>query len=533
MDQAVKHGVLVDPDYQLQDNLQRKSGRIFITGTQALVRLLIDQKDADAARGLDTAGFISGYRGSPLGAVDQEAWRAARLLEANGIEFLPAINEDLAASAVLGTQQVEADPARKVTGVFAMWYGKGPGVNRSGDALKHGNAYGSSPHGGVLVVLGDDHGCVSSSMPHQSEQALMAWSMPVVNPSNIEEYLEFGPYGWALSRFSGTWVGFKAISETVEGGAVVEIPAPRTYIDPPGYVAPAGGLHIRWPDLPGLGLELRVAAKLDAVQAFAKHNSIDRMVVPAPGAKLGIISAGKAYLDLLEALARMGIGLARLEELGVRLYKPGLTFPLEKTRIAEFSAGLQEVLVVEEKGPVIEDQLKTLLYNQPEGSRPRLLGKTDADGGALLSALGELRPSRIAPSLIRWLAPHHPALGLEQYRPRVLRRGPAVERRRRRQAHAAFLLRLPAQYIDPCARRQPRAGRHRLPLHGDVDGPQHGQPDADGRRGSALGRRVALHQREARFPESRRRHLLSLRPAGDPPGHRRAHQHHLQDTVQR
>ena len=418
MDQAVQQGTMVDPDYQLQDNLQRKSGRIFITGTQALVRLLIDQKDADTSRGLNTAGFISGYRGSPLGAVDQEVWRAAKLLEANGIEFLPAINEDLAASAVLGTQQVENDAAnRKVDGVFAMWYGKGPGVDRSGDALKHGNAYGSSPHGGVLVVLGDDHGCVSSSMPHQSEQALMAWSMPVVNPSNIQEYLEFGPYAWALSRFSGTWVGFKAISETVEGGAVIDIPAPRTYEDPADYAAPAGGLHIRWPDLPGLGLEVRVAAKLDAVQAFAKQNSIDRMVVPAPGAKLGIISAGKAYLDLLEALGRMGIGIARLEELGVRLYKPGLTFPLEKTRIAEFAAGLSEVLVVEEKGPVIEDQLKTLLYNQPEGSRPRLLGKTDVDGRALLSALGELRPSRIAPSLIRWLAPHFPALGLEQYRP--------------------------------------------------------------------------------------------------------------------
>jgi len=209
-----------------------------LTGTQALVRLLVTQKQRDADAGLNTAGFISGYRGSPLGAVDQEVWRANALLQAHNVEFLPAINEDLGATAVLGTQQVETNPARTVDGVFAMWYGKGPGVDRSGDAIKHGNAYGSSPHGGVLVVLGDDHGCVSSSLPHQSEQALMAWSMPVLNPANIEEYLEFGPYGWALSRFSGNWVGFKAISETVEGGAVVEIPAAASFVTPDDYVYP-------------------------------------------------------------------------------------------------------------------------------------------------------------------------------------------------------------------------------------------------------------------------------------------------------
>jgi indolepyruvate ferredoxin oxidoreductase len=410
--------VLADADYRLEDKLRRQSGRIFITGTQALVRLMISQRQADAARGLRSAGFVSGYRGSPLGAVDQEMWRARRQLQEQQIEFLPAINEDLAASAVLGTQQVENDPARTVDGVFAMWYGKGPGVDRSGDALKHGNAYGSSPHGGVLVVLGDDHGCVSSSMPHQSEQAMMAWGMPVLNPANIEEYLEFGPYGWALSRFSGAWVGFKAISETVEGGAVVQIPAPRSYADPLDYAPPPGGLHVRWPDLPGLGIEQRMADKLEAVQAFARTHAIDRMVVAAPGATLGIISAGKAYLDLLEALRRMDLGPERLAQLGIRLYKPGLTYPLERSRLAAFADGLRQLLVVEEKGAVIEDQLKTLLYNQPPASRPQVLGKTDLQGQPLLSALGELRPSRIAPALIRWLAPQLPALGLEQHLPR-------------------------------------------------------------------------------------------------------------------
>ncbi|MES2128170.1 MAG: indolepyruvate ferredoxin oxidoreductase family protein [Pseudomonadota bacterium] len=408
---------LADPDYALDDNLRRDSGRVFLTGTQALVRLLVTQKRLDEHAGLNTAGFVSGYRGSPLGAVDQEMWRARTLLEKHSVEFLPAINEDLGATAVLGAQQVESDPTRKVEGVFAMWYGKGPGVDRSGDAIKHGNAYGSSPHGGVLVVLGDDHGCVSSSMPHQSEQALIAWSMPVINPSNIQEYLEFGLYGWALSRFSGNWVGFKAISETVEGGAVVDVPVMPQFATPTHYQYPEEGLHYRWPDLPSLKIEQRVAEKLNAVRAFARANSIDRLTVHAPQAKLGIVSAGKAYLDLVEALQRMGLGLPRLEELGIRVYKPGLTWPLEPHRLAAFADGLAEILVVEEKDPIIEQQLKNLFYNLPAEKRPQVLGKTDLAGAPLVAMIGELRPSRIAPALIRWLAPHLPKQELTQYLP--------------------------------------------------------------------------------------------------------------------
>ncbi|MCG2582988.1 indolepyruvate ferredoxin oxidoreductase family protein [Massilia sp. TS11] len=399
---------LVDPHYRLQDNLERQSGRVFLTGTQALVRLMLMQKRADLAQGINTAGFVSGYRGSPLGAVDQEMWRAKELLQEHDVEFLPAINEDLGATAVLGTQQVESDPSRKVDGVFSMWYGKGPGVDRSGDALKHGNAYGSSPHGGVLVVVGDDHGCVSSSMPHQSEQALMAWSMPVLNPANIQEYLEFGLYGWALSRFSGAWVGFKAISETVEGGAVVELPPLPQFHVPSDYAPPPEGLHYRWPDFPSLKIEERVAEKLRAVHAFARVNSIDKLLVPAPGARLGIVAAGKAYLDLVEALQRLGLPLSELGALGIRLYKPGLTFPLEATRLHDFAAGLDEILVVEEKDAVIEQQIKSLFYNLPAERRPRVLGKQDAAGAPLLAAIGELRPSRIAPALVRWLGPHLP-----------------------------------------------------------------------------------------------------------------------------
>jgi indolepyruvate ferredoxin oxidoreductase len=408
---------LADPGYALDDNLTRTHGRVFLTGTQALVRLLCMQKQLDEAEGLNTAGFVSGYRGSPLGAVDQELWHAKKLLNERHVEFLPAINEELGATAVMGSQQVEANPTRKVDGVFAMWYGKGPGVDRAGDALKHGHVYGSSPHGGVLAILGDDHGCVSSSMPHQSEQALIAWGMPVLNPANIQEYLEFGLYGWALSRFSGAWVGFKAISETVEGGAVVELPPMPHFDTGLGYRPPPGGLHNRWPDLPGLALEQRVAAKLEAVQAFARANSIDRLVVRAPGATIGIIGAGKAYLDLIEALERMDLPVERLAELGVRLYKPGLTYPLEKTRLSAFADGLQEILVVEEKGPVIEQQVKNLFYNLAPEQRPAVIGKTDRDGAPLLSSLGELRPSRIAPVLVQWLGAKYPALDLHRFLP--------------------------------------------------------------------------------------------------------------------
>ncbi|WP_322003648.1 indolepyruvate ferredoxin oxidoreductase family protein [Paraburkholderia tropica] len=406
-------------DYQLTDNLTATRGRIFLTGTQALIRLALMQRALDRAHGLNTAGFISGYRGSPLGMVDQQAWKAKKLLEAADVRFLPAINEELGGTAVLGTQRVEADPERTVEGVFAMWYGKGPGVDRAGDALKHGNAYGSSPHGGVLVVAGDDHGCVSSSMPHQSDFAMMAWHMPVVNPSNVADMLEFGLYGWALSRYSGAWVGYKAISETVESGSTVDLDALKTDWQAPeladaDFTAPPGGLHNRWPDLPSLAIEQRLAAKLDAVRHFARANSIDKWIAPSPHANVGIVTCGKAHLDLMEALRRLDLTVADLEQAGVRIYKVGLSFPLEMSRLDAFVSGLTDVLVIEEKGPVIEQQIKDHLYNRrdsgKDGARPAVIGKHAEDGTLLLSELGELRPSRILPVFAAWLAKHKPML---------------------------------------------------------------------------------------------------------------------------
>ncbi|MEZ5918195.1 MAG: hypothetical protein R3C40_11645, partial [Parvularculaceae bacterium] len=227
-------------DYTLDDRFARSEGRVFLTGSQALVAIMIMQRRLDRLAGLNTGGFVSGYRGSPLGGVDQALWRAKKFLAAEDITFLPAINEDLAATAVLGAQQVELESERTVDGVFSMWYGKGPGVDRAGDALKHGNAYGSSPHGGVLVVAGDDHGCASSSMSHQSDVAFMAWYMPTLNPASIAEYVEYGLYGFALSRFSGMWVGFKGVAETVESAASVTLPPLRPFAPPEDFDMPEG-----------------------------------------------------------------------------------------------------------------------------------------------------------------------------------------------------------------------------------------------------------------------------------------------------
>jgi indolepyruvate ferredoxin oxidoreductase len=288
-------------DYDLPDRYLREEGRVFLTGTQALVRLPMVQGRLDRQAGLNTAGFISGYRGSPLGGYDQELWRARKFIEEQNIDFLPAINEELGATAVLGTQQVETAEDREVDGVYSIWYGKGPGVDRAGDALKHGNAYGSSPHGGVLVIAGDDHGCVSSSMSHQSDVAFMTFFMPTLNPASVEEYIQYGLYGFAMSRYSGCWVGFKAVSETVESAASVNLGNLPTFNTPADYQAPEFGLHYRWPDLPGPQVEARMVEKLGAARAFARANPIDQRIYDIPNARFGIITTGKGHLDLMEA----------------------------------------------------------------------------------------------------------------------------------------------------------------------------------------------------------------------------------------
>ena len=383
-------------NYELNDRYRRESGRVFLTGTQALVRIALMQRTMDKAAGLNTAGFVSGYRGSPLGAFDQELWRAQSFLDENNIRFLPAVNEELAATAILGSQQVETDPDRTVDGVFGIWYGKGPGVDRAGDALKHGNAYGSSPHGGVLVVAGDDHGCVSSSMPHQSDVAFMTFVMPNLNPASVAEYLEYGLYGIALSRFSGMWVGFKAISETVESASSIELsPYPQFKI-PTDFVIPPDGLHYRWPDFPGPQIEERLEAKKAATLAFAAANPIDRRIFDVPNARFGIVTTGKGHLDLMEALRLLGIDAAAAKRIGVDVYKVGMVWPLEPNGALEFVKNKHEVLVVEEKRGIIESQFKEYFYDYPGRKPQRMVGKEDENGERLVPWVGELSPLQLA-----------------------------------------------------------------------------------------------------------------------------------------
>jgi indolepyruvate ferredoxin oxidoreductase len=401
-------------NYDLTDRYSQDSGRVFLTGTQALVRLPMVQREADRRRGLNTAGFISGYRGSPLGGYDQELWRAKTFLAQHDIQFLPAINEDLAATAVLGTQQVEIEAEREVDGVFSIWYGKGPGVDRAGDALKHGNAYGSSPHGGVLVVAGDDHGCVSSSMSHQSDVAFMAYFMPTLNPASVAEYIEYGLYGFEMSRYSGTWVGFKAISETVESAASVELGVICEFVTPADYQVPDYGLHYRWPDLPGPQVEERMVAKLDAARAFARANPIDRAIYNIPGARFGIITTGKGHLDLMQALRLLGVNEERCRKLGIDIYKVGMVWPLETAGARAFLRGKEEVLVVEEKRGIIESELKEALYDFQSDKPSRMVGKYDEEGRPLIPWIGELSPGLLAPIVAARITHEFPQVKLDE-----------------------------------------------------------------------------------------------------------------------
>ncbi|WP_425493307.1 indolepyruvate ferredoxin oxidoreductase family protein [Hoeflea prorocentri] len=382
--------------YSLEDRFRLRSGRVYMTGTQAMTRIVLDQARRDRQAGLNTAGFVSGYRGSPLGGVDLEMWRSSDLLREARIEFLPAVNEDLAATAVLGSQQVETDPNRTVDGVFGLWYGKGPGVDRAGDALKHGNAYGSSPTGGVLVVAGDDHGCVSSSMPHQSDVAFMAWFMPTLNPASVSEYLQFGEYGYALSRYSGMWVGFKAVSETVESAASMDIRPDRVFAAP-AFDMPPTGLHYRWPDLPGPQIEERMEAKKQAVFAFAHTNPIDRRIYNNDDATFGIVTTGKGHLDLMEALRLLGLDNQACRELGIDIYKVGMVWPLARQDALAFVRGKREVLVVEEKRGIIESQFKEYFYDYPGDKPDFMVGKRDENGERLVPWTGELSPLQLAP----------------------------------------------------------------------------------------------------------------------------------------
>jgi len=392
----------------LDDKYELERGRVFLTGTQALVRLPMMQRRRDERAGLNTGAFISGYRGSPLGGVDLQFWRARRFLDAHHIKFQPGVNEDLGLTAIWGSQQVNLFPGATYDGAFAMWYAKGPGVDRSGDVMKHGNLAGTSPHGGVLLLAGDDHTCKSSTTAHQSEFAFMDASIPVLNPAGVQEFLDLGLYGWAMSRFSGCWIGFKTIADTVDSSASVYVDPERVpIVIPEDFEMPEGGLNIRWPD-PPLEQEYRLRRhKLYAALAFARANGLDRTVIDSPKRRLGIVTTGKAYLDLRQALEDLGIDDELAAEIGLTVYKVAMPWPLEREGMRRFAEGLEEILVVEEKRAVIENQLKEQLYNWRADVRPRVIGEFDEDGEWILPSTGELTPARIARVVAARIARFH------------------------------------------------------------------------------------------------------------------------------
>ena len=324
----------------LDDKYILESGRVFLTGTQALVRLPMMQRLRDAKAGLNTAAYVSGYRGSPLGGLDQQMQRAQQFLEKHNIVFRPGVNEDLAATAIWGSQQLNLFPNANYEGVFSMWYGKGPGVDRSGDVFKHGNMAGSSPNGGVLLLAGDDHTCKSSTTAHQSEFAFVDAMIPVLNPSGIQEFLDLGLYGWAMSRFSGCWVAFKTVAETVDSSASVYIDPHRVdIVTPDDFPMPEGGLNIRYPDEFLAQEERHHRHKLYAALAFARANKLDKVIIDSPKRRLGIVTTGKSYLDVRQALDDLGIDEAQARDIGISLYKVGMSWPLEREGIREFAEG--------------------------------------------------------------------------------------------------------------------------------------------------------------------------------------------------
>ncbi len=394
----------------LDDKYTLDSGRIFITGTQALVRLALMQKRRDEAKKLNTAGFISGYRGSPLGGFDQALWKASEHLKSHHIHFQPGINEDLGATAVWGSQQIAISPGATVQGVFSMWYGKGPGVDRSGDALKHANMAGTNPYGGVLALMGDDHACKSSTLPHQSDFAFMDAFIPVMYPATVQDVLDLGLIGWAMSRYSGLWVGFKMLSDTVDTAASVVVDPSRLKIHlPKDFEMPPGGVNFRWPDSP-IEQERRLHEfKLKSVPYFVRANQLNRAVWPeGKGRKkprFGIITVGKSYLDVRQALEDLGIDDAAARDLGLAVFKVTVSWPLEPTGIEDFCRSLDTVLVVEEKRPLIENQLKTILYHLPADQRPKILGKSDAKGKPLLPTTYELNATKIGAAIAHCLKP--------------------------------------------------------------------------------------------------------------------------------
>ncbi|WP_230531421.1 indolepyruvate ferredoxin oxidoreductase family protein [Microvirga roseola] len=380
----------------LDDKYDLTKDRVFITGTQAIIRMLLMQRERDRLAGLNTAGFVSGYRGSPIGGLDQNLWRARKWLEQSNIVFQPGLNEELAATAVWGSQQAEIRGDGKYDGVFGLWYGKGPGVDRSGDVFRHANMAGSSKHGGVLALMGDDHTAESSTVAHQSEFHFVDVMIPILNPAGVQEILDYGLYGYAMSRFCGSWTAFKCVKENIESTASVDGSLDRVkIIMPDDFMMPPGGLNIRARD-GVLDQEARLQDfKRDAMLAFVRANNLNRIVLSGGrNPKIGIITVGKSYLDVRQAMDELGLDEVKANDMGLRLYKVACPWPLSQRELLEFAQGLDKIIVVEEKRSLIEVQLREELYGT--ANQPLCIGKKDEAGNWLFPVKGALDPNDIA-----------------------------------------------------------------------------------------------------------------------------------------
>ncbi|MBD3786114.1 MAG: indolepyruvate ferredoxin oxidoreductase family protein [Sphingomonadales bacterium] len=385
-------------DVSLGDRFDLSVSQVLMNGTQALVRLMLMQAARDRAAGLRTAGYVTGYRGSPLGAVDLQMSRAAKVLGAADIVFQPGLNEDLAATALWGSQQAELRGEGKYDGVFGLWYGKGPGVDRSGDVMRHANMAGTSRHGGVLMAMGDDHTGESSTVLHQSDWALVDAYMPVLSPAGVQEILDFGLYGYALSRFAGVWVGLKTMKDTVEATAVVNGDPHRLAFVTPDFAMPPGGLNIRLGDTPVAQEARMIDFKRFAAEGFARANRIDKRMHGRPGARIGFVAAGKNWLDLVHAMSLLGLSPAECERLGITTWKVAQTFPMDMKSFADWAEGLELIVVVEEKRKLIEVQVKEAIFDNRKGRR--VLGwHHDRTGAELFPTRAALDPILIAERL--------------------------------------------------------------------------------------------------------------------------------------
>lgn len=388
----------------LDDKYTLSGGRAYMSGIEALVKLPMLQRQRDQAAGINTAGFISGYRGSPLGGYDFALSKAENYLKQHHIHFQPGVNEELAATSIWGSQQVTLFEGAKYDGVFGLWYGKGPGLDRAMDAIKHANNTGASKFGGVLAVVGDDHLCKSSTLAFQSEPMFAAATMPVLNPASIQDVLDFGLLGWAMSRYSGCWVGMKTTAANMDANISADVDPNRlAIVSPQDFELPEDGLNSRWPD-PPIAQEARLQrGKIYAALAFARANKIDQVVIDSPNRRLGIVTTGKAYLDTMQALSDLGIDAELAAEMGLGVYKVGMSWPLEPEGARAFAHGFDELLVIEEKRNLIEDQLKTLLYTLPDAQRPRIVGEFDENGQRLVSNVAGLSPDELAEVITRRL----------------------------------------------------------------------------------------------------------------------------------